>query len=383
MNGLLLNLERSSAFPQIEKKRTRGKMESSYTRVEGPTSRALRFWFVVSPRSKDFLRGWKGKRPFSSSSPHLATTIAITHLLITKECLRRLRVVRNPFHLSLLRSSQVQTQPHYLTCPKRTFAHDLQVMGVTASRTLSVAGPTDLNDITFRIVDQSRYPEVLELLYANFHPDEPMSRALNIYSGNHRVPAIDEYTLNGLKENLSLMAVDSFTNKLLGVAINGLVHKSSLDIPLADKLKNIRNDKFRHIISVLHEVNQRGAHIFQELGTDVIFDIKMVTTDKLNRKSGLATDLIRKSINLARDLGYTAAKTEATGIYSRKASERLGFTMVAEFFYDEYVAADGTTGIFSDMGNHKGATLLVKRLLVNQDSIEENEPEVRNESDQA
>eukprot|EP00094_Tigriopus_californicus_P012201 TCALIF_11793-PA protein Name:"Protein of unknown function" AED:0.11 eAED:0.11 QI:279/0.5/0.66/1/1/1/3/117/158 len=158
-------------------------------------------------------------------------------------------------------------------------------MGVTASRTLSVAGPTDLNDITFRIVDQSRYPEVLELLYANFHPDEPMSRALNIYSGDHRVPAIDEYTLNGLKENLSLMAVDSFTNKLLG-------------------------------------------------------------------------------------------------IYSRKASERLGFTMTAEFFYDEYIAADGTTGIFSDMGNHKCATLLVKRLLVNQDSIEENEP-VRNESDHA
>ncbi|XP_059082292.1 uncharacterized protein LOC131879858 [Tigriopus californicus] len=381
MNDLQLNTKRCSAFLQNERKRARQKMESSFTGVEGPTSRAPRLlWSDVSLRSKDFLRGWKGTRPFSSS-PHLATTLAITHLLITKECLRRLRVVRNPFHLPLLRSSQIQTQ-HYQYCPKRTFAHHLQVMGVTASRTLSVAGPTDLNDITFRIVDQSRYPEVLELLYANFHPDEPMSRALNIYSGDHRVPAIDEYTLNGLKENLSLMAVDSFTNKLLGVSINGLVHKSSLDIPLVDKLKNIRNDKFRHIITVLHEVNQRGAHIFQELGTDVVFDIKMVTTDKLNRKSGLATDLIRKSINLARDLGYTAAKTEATGIYSRKASERLGFTMTAEFFYDEYIAADGTTGIFSDMGNHKCATLLVKRLLVNQDSIEENEP-VRNESDHA
>ncbi len=32
----------------------------------------------------------------------------------------------------------------------------------------------------------------------------------------HRVPAVDEYTLGALSENLSIMAVDSITNKLLG-----------------------------------------------------------------------------------------------------------------------------------------------------------------------
>ncbi len=48
------------------------------------------------------------------------------------------------------------------------------------------ASPTDLSDVTFRPVDQSRYPEILELLYANFHTDEPMSRALQIYDGVHR-----------------------------------------------------------------------------------------------------------------------------------------------------------------------------------------------------
>ena len=70
---------------------------------------------------------------------------------------------------------------------------------------LSVAGPQDLTDIIFRIVDQSRYAEVstggcwesydfyslkkslylqvLDLLYANFHTDEPMSKALKIFDG--------------------------------------------------------------------------------------------------------------------------------------------------------------------------------------------------------
>ena len=43
-----------------------------------------------------------------------------------------------------------------------------------------------------------------------------MSRALGIYDGVHRVPVVDEYTLAALNENLSVMAIDPITNKLLG-----------------------------------------------------------------------------------------------------------------------------------------------------------------------
>ena len=35
-----------------------------------------------------------------------------------------------------------------------------------------------------------------------------------------------------------------------------------------------------------------------------MFDIKMVTTDKNNRRSGLGTDLLRRSVQLAGSLGY-------------------------------------------------------------------------------
>ena len=95
---------------------------------------------------------------------------------------------------------------------------------------LSVAGPSDLSDVVFRIVDQTRYTEVLDLLYSNFHTDEPMSRALKIFDGTNRIPEADDYTLRALAENLSLMAVDSITNKLLGVSVNGVVKKGSFPL---------------------------------------------------------------------------------------------------------------------------------------------------------
>ena len=79
-------------------------------------------------------------------------------------------------------------------------------------------------------MDQSRYTEVLDLLYTNFHTDEPMSRCLKIFDGTNRIPEADDYTLRALSENLSVMAVDSVTNKLLGVSVNGVVKKDSFPV---------------------------------------------------------------------------------------------------------------------------------------------------------
>ena len=41
---------------------------------------------------------------------------------------------------------------------------------------------------------------------------------------------------------------------------------------------------------------------------DIIFDIKMVATDKQNRRGGLGTDLLRRSVQLANSLGYKVSK---------------------------------------------------------------------------
>ena len=104
-----------------------------------------------------------------------------------------------------------------------------------------------------------------------------------------------------------------------------------------------------------------------------MFDIKMVTTDKSNRRSGLGTDLLRRSVQLASSLGYKvsitfsssslslsiqAIKTEATGQYSRKAFERLDFKAVSEVLYSEY-EVNGEK-IFEPIKNHRGTTFMIK-----------------------
>ena len=69
-------------------------------------------------------------------------------------------------------------------------------------------------------------------------------------------------------------------------------------------------------------------------------------------------------------------KTEATGLYSRKAFERLGFRVASEFLYTEYlvrytcllakycVLAQDTAGdqVFAGIKNHRGTAFMIKQL---------------------
>ena len=78
------------------------------------------------------------------------------------------------------------------------------------------------------------------------------------------------------------------------------------------------------------------------------------------RRRGVATDMILRSVQLAKCLGYKMCKTEATGDFSRRAFLTAGFELVAECDYNDF-AQDGER-VFQDINNHKGVALLIKIL---------------------
>ena len=119
--------------------------------------------------------------------------------------------------------------------------------------------------ISYRIANPSRYDEIQNLLYDNFHVDEPMSSVLKMYDGINRSPILNQFAIDGLSENMSIMAIDEETNKLLGVSINQTAQPSNLDpeTELQGYLKAYDDPKFGHILRVLHGVNQNAGDLFK------------------------------------------------------------------------------------------------------------------------
>ena len=86
----------------------------------------------------------------------------------------------------------------------------------------------------------------------------------------------------------------------------------------------------------------------------------MLSVHPRARGEGLASDLISRSVQLARCLGYNMCKTEASGDFSRRAFIKAGFKVVAECDYKDYTF-DGRK-VFQDINTHKGVALLIKML---------------------
>ena len=78
------------------------------------------------------------------------------------------------------------------------------------------------------------------------------------------------------------------------------------------------------------------------------------------RGKGLATDLIQRSVQLAKCLGYKFCKAEATGDYSRKAFYKAGFSLVSESKYSEFTVDNKK--VFSGITDHQGTALMAKTL---------------------
>ena len=91
-----------------------------------------------------------------------------------------------------------------------------------------------------------------------------------------------------------------------------------------------------------------------------VTDFQMIAVHPDARGLGLATDLVKRSVQLATCLGFVGCKTEATGNYSKKAFLKCGFEIVSDIKYKEF-KVDGKKP-FAAIKEHEGVAFLAKQL---------------------
>ena len=63
--------------------------------------------------------------------------------------------------------------------------------------------PQNLN-LTYSIASVEKLEAVNKLLYASYHPDEPITNHLGLYKGPGSIPDADRRVRSSIKRNLSL-----------------------------------------------------------------------------------------------------------------------------------------------------------------------------------
>ncbi|XP_017024097.1 arylalkylamine N-acetyltransferase-like 2 isoform X2 [Drosophila kikkawai] len=101
--------------------------------------------------------------------------------------------------------------------------------------------------------------------------------------------------------------------------------------------------------------------LFKEFAVDRIFDVRVLSVDSSYRGRGIANELVKQSVALAKQKGFSLLKTDATGIFSQKIFKSLGFEVFAEQPYDKYMDDDGQI-ILPVEAPHTKLQLLYKKM---------------------
>ena len=64
------------------------------------------------------------------------------------------------------------------------------------------------HNLTYAVASQDKLESINRLLYASYHPDEPITKALGLYKGPGSIPDADKRVFNSVLRNLSLFAYD-------------------------------------------------------------------------------------------------------------------------------------------------------------------------------
>lgn len=173
------------------------------------------------------------------------------------------------------------------------------------------------------------------------------------------------------------------------MALNGVLWPGDLDQAQA-KLSDMDDAKFRRIFGLLYSVNKR-LDLFAAFNVDRIFECRILSVDHRYRGRGLARTLLQRSLQAAKDAGFQVkpslrclrwrlqpqntfnetdeachsffqlVKEDATGMFSQRAADSMGFQTLHEMSYVDYKNEDGSIA-FPTEDPHKSLKIMVKEL---------------------
>lgn len=215
----------------------------------------------------------------------------------------------------------------------------------------------------YRVVGPSDLDLVHGLLYSSYHPDEPITRYLGLCKGLNSIPDADRLVEHILAKQLTVLAEDE-TGKPVGVAVNNECRVENLTQDRHDEeLGRVIDPRYRPLLAVRQQLRLSNLHIYQELGVDKFFSIRMVGVEPGSRGQGVATDLIRRSVLLAGCLGYKGINTVSTGTFARGAFQAIGMLPTSSIRYSDftYQGEKVLDGVPRLIGGEQEITFLKKK----------------------
>lgn len=200
-------------------------------------------------------------------------------------------------------------------------------------------------------VPESRYKDVLDHVTPIFLHDEPLSHCFPPCTNGQRARDFQEYAMSQMKSGLCVVALEPRsgaadnieqlmqTGVVVGSCLNRALSRTKVvdDHLRLQSLKDTEDDDLliRSVLRLLTTVHVK-LDIFAKLSVEEVLEIGLASVEPTHVGRGLATRMMRTSLELGASKGYKVAKADATGTASAKACQRAGMTPIYSLVYKDY-----------------------------------------------
>eukprot|EP00092_Neocalanus_flemingeri_P035895 GFUD01039082.1.p1 GENE.GFUD01039082.1~~GFUD01039082.1.p1 ORF type:complete len:248 (+),score=49.66 GFUD01039082.1:47-745(+) len=223
--------------------------------------------------------------------------------------------------------------------------------------------------IQFKIITNEMIPSVVDFMWENFFPDEPINRSLG---GTRNWVVDDFYLIDTMKDGTSMVALDKDGN-IIGARLGIRQMRSKWVKWIFDRMivylpqwslfwmPSEVQSQMPIMIKLFTLLGYNVWKMFDELGCDMIYEDKAVCSARSAGVRGLGTELCKRTENLAKEMGCTHTYACVTGKYSRKIFEKLGHTILSEVVYADFKDENGELYL-KDTREHLSVISCVKEL---------------------
>ncbi|KAG7302288.1 hypothetical protein JYU34_013784 [Plutella xylostella] len=198
---------------------------------------------------------------------------------------------------------------------------------------------------------------VLTHLRESFFADEPLNAAVGLCERGQGHAALDRLCANTIRDGLSVAAVDG--NEILGVALNGILKPGDVEKSI-ENIQQSGDEKYNKIFKILYSVTHE-LDLFTTYGVDRILECRVVSVAESARGCRYGHELMKRSVDVAKEHGFKLFKVDATGAYSHRIANNLGLTTLRRVPYATYCDEHGQI-VFPVSPPHEALNIMVLQL---------------------
>ena len=220
------------------------------------------------------------------------------------------------------------------------------------------------------VVDCARLEDLEEV--TDFIQQHFIAKSPNLYLIPHDEekaeafsPLLSSYMQLIINQSVSLCVRDiSAGGRLAAVRLNKIEHR---DDPKEEEASAEDGQSPREellIFSLLGSLNE-GINLFDYYNTDKMLHLAMVAVSSDYGRLGLAGELYKLSIEIAKSVGAGAIFTEAVSEFAQAAARKFGLQNLKEIVYEEFELQDGSRPYATSiegLGVHRTAKLMARSL---------------------